>query len=155
SRQGANMSKKLPFDDPDETTRREFIQGTAATGIGVLAAQASAQSPAGTSPAMTNTGPGQIPRRRFGRNDDQVSIIGIGGATLAGAESYEEAERIVHTAIDAGVNFFDNAWEYKDGRAEDWMGRALAAGNRRDRVFLMTKVCTHGRDKDVAMRQLE
>src|SRR5436853_1331716 len=148
------MSKKLPFDDPDDSTRREFLQTTAATGIGVLATEASAQS-TGPAPAMTNTGPGQIPRRRFGRHDDQVSIIGIGGATLAGAESYEEAERIVHAAIDAGVNFFDNAWEYKDGRAEDWMGRALSAGNRRDRVFLMTKVCTHGRDKDVAMRQLD
>jgi aryl-alcohol dehydrogenase-like predicted oxidoreductase len=55
--------------------------------------------------------------------------------------------------VDAGVNFLDNAWEYNQGRSEEWMGRALQG--RRDKVFLMTKVCTHGRDKKVAMRQLE
>ena len=59
----------------------------------------------------------------------------------------------MHEAIDAGVNFFDNAWEYHDGKSEEWMGRALKG--RRDKVFLMTKVCTHGRDKKVALRQLE
>jgi aryl-alcohol dehydrogenase-like predicted oxidoreductase len=51
------------------------------------------------------------------------------------------------------VTFFDNAWEYNDHRSEEWMGRALQG--RRDKVFLMTKVCTHGRDKKVAMQQLE
>ena len=64
-----------------------------------------------------------------------------------------EAVRIVHEAIDAGVNFFDNAWEYHDGRSEETLGRALQG--KRDRVFLMTKVCTHGRKADVAMSQLE
>ena len=64
-----------------------------------------------------------------------------------------EAVRIVHEAIDAGINFLDNAWEYHDGESEDRMGRAIA--DRRDSVFLMTKVCTHGRDAKVAMRQLE
>jgi aryl-alcohol dehydrogenase-like predicted oxidoreductase len=65
----------------------------------------------------------------------------------------DEAERMVHTAIDAGITFFDNCWEYYNGRTEDWLGRALKG--RRDKVFLMTKVCTHGRDRKVAMRQLE
>ena len=51
------------------------------------------------------------------------------------------------------MTFFDNAWEYNDHRSEDWMGRGLQG--RRDKVFLMTKVCTHGRDKKVAMQQLE
>ena len=55
--------------------------------------------------------------------------------------------------MDAGVTFFDNAWEYNDHRSEEWMGRGLQG--RRDKVFLMTKVCTHGRDKKVAMQQLE
>jgi predicted aldo/keto reductase-like oxidoreductase len=64
-----------------------------------------------------------------------------------------EAVRIVHEAIDAGINFMDNAWEYHDGASEERMGRAIA--DRRDRVFLMTKVCTHGRSAVVAMRQLE
>jgi hypothetical protein len=62
-----------------------------------------------TAAPMIHTAPGQVPRRRFGRHDEPVSIIGIGGAALAGAESYEEAERIAHDAIDAGINFFDNA----------------------------------------------
>jgi aryl-alcohol dehydrogenase-like predicted oxidoreductase len=64
-----------------------------------------------------------------------------------------DAVRIVHEALDAGVNFMDNAWEYHEGTSEERMGRAIA--DRRDRVFLMTKVCTHGRSAAVAMRQLE
>ncbi len=66
-----------------------------------------------------------------------------------------EAIGIMHAAIDAGVTFFDNAWEYAKGKAEERMGKALATAGRRDRVFLMTKVCTHGRDKRTALRQLE
>ena len=65
----------------------------------------------------------------------------------------EEAFKIVHEAIDAGVTFMDNAWEYQKHRSEEWMGEALEG--RRNKVFLMTKVCTHGRGKDVAMKQLE
>ena len=61
--------------------------------------------------------------------------------------------KIVHAAIDAGINFLDNAWEYHEGESERRMGRAIR--DRRDRVFLMTKVCTHGRDAKVAMRQLD
>ena len=64
-----------------------------------------------------------------------------------------EAVRIVHEAVDAGINFLDNAWEYHEGESERRMGRAIA--DRRTSVFLMTKVCTHGRDAKVAMRQLE
>jgi aryl-alcohol dehydrogenase-like predicted oxidoreductase len=82
-----------------------------------------------------------------------VSVIGIGGFSLGRAPSLKEANRIAHEAVDAGVNFFDNAWEYNDHRSEEWMGRALKG--RRDKVILMTKVCTHGRGKDVGMRQLE
>ena len=50
----------------------------------------------------------------------------------------------MHAAIDAGITFMDNAWEYHDGESEIRMGKAIA--DRRERVFLMTKVCTHGRD---------
>ena len=94
-----------------------------------------------------------VPRRRFGRHDDLVSIIGLGGYHLGLVKTVTEAVRIVHAAIDAGVNFLDNAWDYHDGESEHRMGRAIK--DRRDRVFLMTKVCTHGRDGRVAMRQLE
>ncbi len=94
-----------------------------------------------------------VPRRAFGRHPDRVSIIGIGGYHLGKVRTVTEAVRIVHEAIDAGVNFMDNAWEYHEGESERRMGRAIA--DRRDSVFLMTKVCTHGRDARVAMRQLD
>jgi uncharacterized protein len=94
-----------------------------------------------------------IPRRSFGRHADQVSIIGVGGYHLGLVKTTAEATRIVHEAIDAGVNFFDNAWEYHDGESERRLGRALQG--HRQSVFLMTKVCTHGRDAKVAMRQLD
>jgi uncharacterized protein len=96
---------------------------------------------------------GAIERRRFGAHADQVSILGIGGYHLGKVGTIAEAVRIVHEAIGAGVTFLDNAWEYHDGASEERMGRAIA--DRRDAVFLMTKVCTHGRGAGVAMRQLE
>ena len=94
-----------------------------------------------------------IERRLFGRYPDRVSIVGVGGYHLGLVKTAKEAVRIVQGAIDAGVNFLDNAWEYHDGESERRMGRAIQ--DRRDSVFLMTKVCTHGRDAKVAMRQLE
>jgi aryl-alcohol dehydrogenase-like predicted oxidoreductase len=95
----------------------------------------------------------EIPRRPFGRTGIDVSAIGVGGYHLGDAKDQKEATRIVHAAIDAGVNFFDNAWEYHEGESEKRMGVALE-GKRED-VVLMTKVCTHGRDAKLAMRQLE
>jgi aryl-alcohol dehydrogenase-like predicted oxidoreductase len=94
-----------------------------------------------------------IPRRPFGRHSDLVSIIGLGGYHIGKPKTMTESVRIMHAAIDAGVNFLDNAWEYHEGESEKRMGRAIE--DRRDAVFLMTKVCTHGRDAKVAMRQLE
>jgi uncharacterized protein len=61
--------------------------------------------------------------------------------------------RVVQEAADPGVTFFDNAWEYNDHRSEEWMGLGLQG--RHDKVFLTSKVCTHGRDRRVAMQQLE
>jgi predicted aldo/keto reductase-like oxidoreductase len=95
----------------------------------------------------------EIPQRPLGGTGVLVSAIGVGGYHLAMASSEREGIRIVHAAIDAGVTFMDNAWEYHNGKSEQIMGKALT--DRRDRVFLMTKVCTHGRDKREAMRQLE
>jgi predicted aldo/keto reductase-like oxidoreductase len=95
----------------------------------------------------------EIPHRPLGATGVAVSALGLGGYHIAMASSEREGIRIVHAAIDAGVTFMDNAWEYHDGKSEQIMGKALA--DRRDRVFLMTKVCTHGRDKREAMRQLE
>ena len=94
-----------------------------------------------------------IPTRSFGRTGERVSILGLGGWHVGVAKTDRAAVRLIHTAIDAGVTFLDNAWDYNDGLSERRMGQAIA--DRRDRVFLMTKACTHGRDGKVAMRQLE
>src|SRR5205823_14813631 len=83
-----------------------------------------------------------IPRRPLGRTGAQVSALGLGGHHLGDLKTVEEAIRLVHEAVNAGITFYDNCWEYWNGRAEDWIGRALKG--RRDKVFLMTKVCTHG-----------
>jgi uncharacterized protein len=94
-----------------------------------------------------------IPMRPFGRTSVQVSALGLGGHHLGAAEDAATAVRIVHEAVDGGVTFFDNCWEYNRGKSEDWMGMGLKG--LRDRVFVMTKVCTHGRDKALALQMLD
>ncbi|MFN0084363.1 MAG: aldo/keto reductase [Blastocatellia bacterium] len=94
-----------------------------------------------------------IPMRPLGRAGEQVTAIGFGGYHLGVIEEDQEAIRLLQESIDEGITFLDNAWEYHDGRSEELMGRAIEG--RRDQVFLMTKVCTHGRDRHEAMRQLE
>ena len=96
---------------------------------------------------------GEIPRRTLGGTGVEVSALGLGGYNLGLMKSKRDATKIVREAVDAGVTFMDNAWEYHDGRSEEIMGEALKG--RRAEVFLMTKVCTHGRDRKTAMRQLD
>ena len=99
-------------------------------------------------------GEGEVPLRPLGKTGLTVSALGLGGHHLGDADSVGEAMNIVHEAIDTGITFFDNCWEYHNGKSEDWLGRALDGG-RRDKVVLMTKVCTHGRTKPLAMKMLE
>ncbi len=94
-----------------------------------------------------------IPRRFLGSTGVKVSALGLGGYHLGKMKNQRDAIRVVHASIDKGITFMDNAWEYHDGRSEDIMGKAIA--DRRGGVFLMTKMCTHGRGKRDAMRQLE
>jgi len=95
-----------------------------------------------------------IPLRPLGRHTDvSVSALCLGGYHLGTVKSVRESVRIAHAAIDAGITFFDNAWEYNEHESERRMGLAIA--DRRERVFLMTKACTHGRGATVAMRQLD
>jgi predicted aldo/keto reductase-like oxidoreductase len=94
-----------------------------------------------------------IPMRKFGRHDQQISALGLGGHHLGSAADQQTATRIVHEAIDGGITFFDNCWEYHRGKSEAWMGNAIK--DRRDKIFLMTKVCTHGREAALAMQMLE
>jgi len=95
----------------------------------------------------------EIPLRPLGATGAMVSAIGLGGHHIGKMKNQRDAIRLVHAAVEAGITFMDNAWEYHDGRSEVVMGKAIR--DRRDRVFLMTKVCTHGRGKREAMRQLE
>jgi aryl-alcohol dehydrogenase-like predicted oxidoreductase len=95
----------------------------------------------------------EIPRRPLGKSGVLVSALGLGGYHLGTMKSEREAVRVAQAAIDSGITFMDNAWEYNEGKSEQIMGKAIA--DRRDKVFLMTKVCTHGRDKREALRQLE
>ena len=104
-------------------------------------------------PSTAPTNRGDIPRRPLGRSNEMVSALALGGYHLGNVGNQREAIRIVHAAIDAGITFMDNAWEYHEGESEEILGKALVG--RRDEVFLMTKVCTHGRDRVVAMRQLK
>ncbi len=95
----------------------------------------------------------QAPRRPMGKTGLEVSILGVGGYHLGTAAGQSEVNNIIAKAMDHGINFFDNAWEYHKGASEERLGIALKG--KRDKAIVMTKVCTHGRKKDVAMRQLE
>jgi predicted aldo/keto reductase-like oxidoreductase len=95
---------------------------------------------------------GQMPTRVLGRTGRNISILGLGGHHLGQIQDEHEAIRLARTAIDMGVTFMDNAWEYHQGRSEVLLGKALKDGYR-ERVFLMTK--HHGRDKKTAIQHLE
>ncbi len=95
-----------------------------------------------------------IPTRPFGRSGEQVSLLALGGAHI-GKPTEADGIRIVHEAIDAGVTFLDNAWEYNDRDSERRMGKALAQDGYRKRAFLMTKDCAHDRVAVHSMEKLE
>jgi len=129
--------------------RRQFLKQLGIAGAGLLAGSSLAPLRAQDKPAALPP----VQRRKFGRHDFTVSSLVLGGHALRLA-SDDEAFRMVDEALDLGVNFFDNSWDYHGGRAEDLMGRAIEG--KRDKVFLMTKLCTHDAgDKDSAMKMLE
>jgi predicted aldo/keto reductase-like oxidoreductase len=80
--------------------------------------------------------------RTLGKTGQRVSALGIGGAHAARPDDPEETVRLIRTAIDGGITFMDNCWDYSNGDAEVRMGKALRDGYR-DRVFLMTKIDAH------------
>lgn len=95
---------------------------------------------------------GGIPTRPLGDTGEYISIMGYGGWDTAIPEE-KISISMIHEAIDAGVTFFDNAWEYNDGRSEEVVGKALSQEGYRKKVFLMTKVCA--RDYEGAKRHIE
>lgn len=96
---------------------------------------------------------GAIPLRDFGKSGVKISALGMGGHHLGEARNEEVAIEIIHRAVEGGITFFDCCWEYNRGKSEDWLGKGLKG--LRDGIFLMTKVCTHGRDAALAMQMLE
>ena len=96
---------------------------------------------------------GEMPTRTLGRTGVKVSLIGLGGWHLGFKHIDDDLTlRIIRTAVDNGINFMDNCWDYNDGASEVRMGKALRDGYR-ERVFLMTKI--DGRTKEEATKQLD
>jgi uncharacterized protein len=131
------------MENMDDVTRRQFIE------IGLGAAILTGLS----SPVAALESKGDVPRRALGRTGEKVSMVGIGGYHLGKPVlSESESIRIIRAAIDNGINFLDNCWDYNGGQSEIRMGKALQDGYRQ-RAFLMTKI--DGRDKKSAQRQIE
>ena len=145
-------------------TRREFLKVSAGSAVSMIAANAVAQQQTVEHPDNPKV-PNfvgeygapipafQVPKRAMGKSGVQVSILGMGGFHLGTVAGQPEVNNMVAKALDHGINFFDNAWEYHKGMSEERLGTALKG--KRDTAIVMTKVCTHGRKKDVAMRMLE
>jgi predicted aldo/keto reductase-like oxidoreductase len=95
-----------------------------------------------------------MPYRTLGRTGEKVSALGLGGSHVGKPEQLSEDEtiRIIRAAVDRGMNFMDNSWDYNDGQSELRMGKALRDGYR-ERAFLMTKI--DGRNKEEAARQID
>jgi predicted aldo/keto reductase-like oxidoreductase len=120
--------------------RRDFIKAVALTGI--------VSSFDGVLHASTGT----VPRRTLGHTGEKVSMVGLGGYHIGNQSDENESIRIIRAALDGGINFLDNCWDYNGGESEVRMGKALRDGYRQ-KAFLMTKI--DGRDAKTANSQLE
>src|SRR5579862_6195926 len=106
--------------------------------------------PAVSSAAQTRSG--DMIYRTLGRTGERVSAIGLGGYHMGVPKDEQDGIKIVRSAVDAGINFLDNCWDYHDGKSEVWMGKALRDGYRQ-KVFLMTKF--DGRTKESTAKQID
>ena len=107
-------------------------------------------------PFVTDPGErrGEMLYRRLGRTGETVSAIGLGGFHIGkSALSDDEAVKLIHQAIDRGITFLDNCWDYNEGRSELRMGVALDQGHYRDKVYLMSKM--DGRSREEAAKQID
>ncbi|MEH2003848.1 aldo/keto reductase [Nostoc sp.] len=146
--------------------RRNFIKAASGLGAGLAASEVllkpvlagnesiQAQSPATTTPLSTpeTTKSGEMLYRTLGRTGEKVSIIGVGGSHIGQQKDEQESIKIIRSAIDRGITFMDNSWDYNNGVSEIRMGQALRNGYRQ-KVFLMTKV--DGRTKQAAAKQID
>src|ERR1700747_1944721 len=120
--------------------RRDFLKKAAAATI--VSSMAKNVSQAADS---------SIPRRILGHTGEKVSMVGLGGYHIGMQSDEQESIRIIRSALDSGINFLDNCWDYNNGQSEIRMGKALREGYRQ-KAFLMTKI--DGRDKKTAGQQL-
>ena len=125
-----------------ELNRRQFLKTAIVSGVALGAG----------SPAWAAETKGEMPYRTLGRTGEKVSAIGLGGFHIGSPKDEQESTRIIRSAIDRGINFMDNCWDYHDGGSEVRMGKALRDGYR-EKVFLMTKI--DGRTKDSAAKQID
>ena len=123
-------------------TRREFLE------MGVAATLAVSTEKI----AWAADTKSEVPRRTLGRTGEKVSMVGLGGYHIGNQKDEQESIRIIRTALDNGINFMDNCWDYNGGESEVRMGKALRDGYRQ-RAFVMTKI--DGRTKKAATQQLE
>jgi len=124
-------------------SRRDLLLGASALSLAAAETVLAQQQPSSNG----------IPTRPLGKTGVRVSILGLGGHHQGRPKDEKESFRLVHTAIDNGITFMDNAWDYLNGHAEEVMGKALAMDGYRKKAFLMTKVCD--RDYAGAMKHLE
>jgi len=135
-----------------QVTRRAVLGACVVlTGCGKAASQAG-QDEAQAAPPPRANAPSQVPTRPLGKTGVNVSCVGLGGYHIGLQADEAESIRIIRTAVERGITFLDNCWDYNQGKSEERMGKALERGYR-DKVFLMTKI--DGRPRDVARAQLE
>jgi aryl-alcohol dehydrogenase-like predicted oxidoreductase len=142
-------------------SRRGFVQGVGALALSaaMLRRARGDTPPMGPQKGAPKEGEielpagGVMPMRTLGRTGVKVSLLGLGGFHLGIPREDKEAVRIIHAAMDHGVTFLDNCWDYNGGKSEERMGLALVEPSRRQKAFLMTKL--DGRTKESAGKQLE
>jgi aryl-alcohol dehydrogenase-like predicted oxidoreductase len=152
------LQRNSPAIEVNMNTRRDFIEGAlisvaaATTGArGVLAQDGAVTAPADLKmPATVRRG--DMVYRQLGKTGREVSLIGLGGFHIGMQPDEQDSIRIIRSAIDRGITFLDNCWDYNNGASEIRMGKALQNGYR-DKVFLMTKI--DGRNKKTAALQID
>src|SRR3984885_11774439 len=134
-----------------EVSRRGFLKGAAIAGVSVvLPAAVGIEVETGNE---TTVGGFQAQKRPLGSTGLKCSILGMGGFHLGTVADQAVVNNMVAKAIDHGINIFDNAWDFHRGLSEEKLGIALKG--KRDKVIVMSAVCTHGPGQDVAMRMLD
>jgi aryl-alcohol dehydrogenase-like predicted oxidoreductase len=135
-----------------EISRRGFLKGAAIAGVSAVIPAEKIATAGETSNESALVG-FQAQKRPLGSTGLECSILGMGGFHLGTVADQAEVNNMVAKAIDHGINIFDNAWEFHRGLSEEKLGIALKG--KRDKVIVMSAVCTHGPNQDVAMRMLD